>query len=74
MPGRGLHDVDPHGARLDPGGPGLRVDPDAAHLVGPQQHRVGQRAERPGVVTGALGGDPQAASGRVPDGGRDVGG
>ena len=74
MPGGGVHDVEPDHACLDPGGPGLRVDPDAAHLPGPQQHRVGQRPERPGVVAGALGGDPQAALGRVADGGRHLGG
>jgi len=71
--GGGVHDVEPDRARLDPGHPGLRVDPDAAHPPGPQQQRVRQRPERPGVVTGALGGDPQATLGRPADGGRHVG-
>jgi len=40
--GGGVHDVEPDHARLDPGGPGPWIDPDAAHLVGAYQERVGQ--------------------------------
>jgi hypothetical protein len=73
VPRGGVHDVEPDRAGLDPGRPRARVDPDAAHLPGPQQHSVAQRPERPGVMTGALGGDPQATLGRPADGRRNVG-
>jgi len=42
VPGRGVHHVEPDDARLHPGGPGHRVDLDAAHPFGLEQHGVCQ--------------------------------
>jgi hypothetical protein len=72
--GGGVHDVEPDHPGLGPGDPCLRVDPDAAYSPGLHQHGVSQRPERPGVVAGALGGDPQATGCRVTDGGDHLGG
>ena len=55
----GLDDVDPQRAGTDPGGARGRVDRHLAHRGGADQHGVAQVAERTGVVTGALRGDPQ---------------
>ena len=58
--GRRGGDVDPLGAGLDAGAPPVDVDLDAAHSLGAHDHRVGDVAERGGVVSGALSVDPQA--------------
>lgn len=57
---RGLDQLDHPHAGLDVRGPALGVDLDPAHPGGLEEHRVLQRAERVGVVAGALGGDAQA--------------
>src|SRR5207244_10623210 len=57
---------------LDAGDAVGSVDLDAVHLVGLDQQRVAQIAERRGVVAGALRGDPQALALGVEDGGDDL--
>jgi hypothetical protein len=70
--GRRVGDLLPDRARLDAGDPGRWVDTYSPHAAGLDQDRVGQRAERRGVVAGALRGDPQAVVAGVLDGGDDV--
>ena len=72
VPGRGLHDAEPHRARLHARGPRQRIDLDAVHPVGLEQDGVRQRPERHGVVPGALGRDPLAVVRGERGGSRDV--
>jgi hypothetical protein len=72
VPGRGLHDVTPHGARLDTGGPRHRVDLDAAHPFGLEQDGVRQRSQRQRAVASAPRRDPQAVFGGERHGGHHV--
>jgi len=53
-------DVHPQRAGLGAGDHRRRVDLDAAHQVGADEDRVGEVAQRAGVVAGRLRGDAQA--------------
>ena len=57
--GRGLDGVLPEHAGLDPRRAGHRVDRHALHRRGAQEYDVAERAERTGVVPGALRCDAQ---------------
>jgi hypothetical protein len=65
-------DVAPQCAGLDAGDTALRVDLDAAHLMGLDEQGVAEVAERRSVVAGALRGDAQALTLGVEDGGDDL--
>jgi len=72
VPGRGVDDLAPDGAGLNPGDPRVRVDGDPPHPGRLDQDGVLERAERPRVVAGALRGDPQAAGAGEADDAGDV--
>ena len=61
MPARRVGDLLPDHPGLGAGDPSGRVDAHPPHGVGLDQHRVGQVAQRGGVVPGALRRDLQAA-------------
>ena len=67
-----VRDVGPAGARPDASTVRPRVDLHARQRVGPQQHRVVERAEPGGAVAAALRDDAQAGGPRMTDRGRDV--
>ena len=68
----GTNDVAPLRAGLDAGDAAGRVDLDAAHLVGLDEQRVAEVAERRRVVAGALRGDAQPLALGVEDGSDDL--
>jgi hypothetical protein len=72
MLGCGLDDLEPNRPRLDAGGPASRIDRDSAHPLGPEQDRVLERVERPGVVSGALRRDPLVELAREQNSCRDI--
>ena len=72
--GGSVHDVSPQGAAEAAGDSTVGVDADPRHLGELHDHDVGKRlgAERAGVVTGALRGDPQSGGRRRTDHGHDL--